>query len=142
LIWLLITWLPYYLRKFGFDIWLLVSFNLQIYHLIGSKDRMYMSSECSKNVNAYYIYMNWSHLDLSVYYSTYCCPWLHLVCLCILCITLYIRSLVSSYDTKSKCAHIFNFGDKERSHPRTCVGLTVVASCSWLTLLTWYAERD
>jgi len=40
LIWLLVTWLPYCLRKFGFDIWLLVSFNLQIYHLIGSKGRM------------------------------------------------------------------------------------------------------
>jgi len=79
----IITWLPYCFRKFGFDIWLIVSFNLQIYHPIGSKDHMYMSSECSKNVNACYIYMNWSYLDLSVYYSTYYCPWLHLVCLCI-----------------------------------------------------------
>jgi len=80
-------------------------------HIIGSKDRMYMNSECSKIVHTY---MNWLHLDLWVYYSTYCCPWLHLW-----------------HKIKFWCAHIFNFNDKRKILPPTCVGLTVVASCSW-----------
>lgn len=55
-----------------------------------------------------HLYMNWSYLDLWVYCSSYCCPWSHFW-----------------HKIKFWCAHIFNFNDKERSHPSTCVGLTV-----------------
>ena len=60
--------------------------------IIGSKDRMYVSSECSKNVKAYYMNIWIGHTWICR--STILHTLVH-DCTCIV----YIRSLGSSYDT-------------------------------------------